>query len=148
MFQSSCLKVSVSVQLLKGQCVLSAVWIQRDLQHRCGQARPPPPQHSWPQPAGGCGGAGADRRCRGQQGHHCALTAAGLNPSCSKSHQHLCSCCLIDRSSVPDVPLFQIMNHFSVPFTILKYSATSRGLQSIGQAEPETEFHITLETYR
>ncbi|XP_078029066.1 intermembrane lipid transfer protein VPS13C isoform X7 [Epinephelus lanceolatus] len=42
----------------------------------------------------------------------------------------------------------QIKNHFSVPFTILKYCPTSRSLQSIGQAEPETEFHIALETYR
>lgn len=42
----------------------------------------------------------------------------------------------------------QIKNHFSVPFTILKYCPTSRRLQSIGQAEPETEFHVTLEAYR
>ncbi|XP_054866363.1 intermembrane lipid transfer protein VPS13C isoform X4 [Amphiprion ocellaris] len=42
----------------------------------------------------------------------------------------------------------QIKNHFSVPFTILKYCPTSRSLQSVGQAGPETEFHITLETYR
>ncbi|XP_071346078.1 intermembrane lipid transfer protein VPS13C isoform X2 [Trachinotus anak] len=42
----------------------------------------------------------------------------------------------------------QIKNHFSVPFTILKYCPTSRSLQSVGQAEPETEFHVALETYR
>nr|XP_046254686.1 vacuolar protein sorting-associated protein 13C isoform X2 [Scatophagus argus] len=42
----------------------------------------------------------------------------------------------------------QIMNHFSVPFTVMKYCPTSRSLESIGQAEPEKEFHITLETYR
>ncbi|XP_025764030.1 vacuolar protein sorting-associated protein 13C isoform X7 [Oreochromis niloticus] len=42
----------------------------------------------------------------------------------------------------------QIKNHFSVPFTILKYSPQTRALQVIGQAEPETEFHVTLETYR
>ncbi|XP_053190317.1 intermembrane lipid transfer protein VPS13C [Scomber japonicus] len=42
----------------------------------------------------------------------------------------------------------QIKNHFSVPFTILKYCPTSRSLQTVGQAEPETEFHIALETYR
>ncbi|KAM6950364.1 intermembrane lipid transfer protein VPS13C [Lycodopsis pacificus] len=42
----------------------------------------------------------------------------------------------------------QIKNHFSVPFTILKYCPTSRSLQSVGQAEPEREFHIALETYR
>ncbi|XP_068584903.1 intermembrane lipid transfer protein VPS13C isoform X2 [Cebidichthys violaceus] len=42
----------------------------------------------------------------------------------------------------------QIKNHFSVPFTILKYCPTSRSLQSVGQAEPEKEFHIALETYR
>uniref|UniRef100_A0A3B4TYL0 Vacuolar protein sorting 13 homolog C n=1 Tax=Seriola dumerili TaxID=41447 RepID=A0A3B4TYL0_SERDU len=41
----------------------------------------------------------------------------------------------------------QIKNHFSVPFTILKYCPTSRSLQSVGQAEPEKEFHVTLETY-
>uniref|UniRef100_A0A8D3DRE7 Vacuolar protein sorting-associated protein 13C n=1 Tax=Scophthalmus maximus TaxID=52904 RepID=A0A8D3DRE7_SCOMX len=42
----------------------------------------------------------------------------------------------------------QIKNHFSVPFTVLKYCPTSRSLESIGQAEPETEFHVALETYR
>ncbi|XP_074513317.1 intermembrane lipid transfer protein VPS13C isoform X9 [Sebastes fasciatus] len=42
----------------------------------------------------------------------------------------------------------QIKNHFSVPFTILKYCPTSRSLQSVGQAEPEKEFQIALETYR
>uniref|UniRef100_A0A3P9AR25 Vacuolar protein sorting 13 homolog C n=1 Tax=Maylandia zebra TaxID=106582 RepID=A0A3P9AR25_9CICH len=42
----------------------------------------------------------------------------------------------------------QIKNHFSVPFTILKYSPQTRALQVIGQAEPKTEFHVTLETYR
>ncbi|XP_068186348.1 intermembrane lipid transfer protein VPS13C isoform X2 [Antennarius striatus] len=42
----------------------------------------------------------------------------------------------------------QIKNHLSVPFTVLKYCPTSRRLQSIGQAEPEREFHIALESYR
>ncbi|XP_029283566.1 vacuolar protein sorting-associated protein 13C [Cottoperca gobio] len=42
----------------------------------------------------------------------------------------------------------QIKNHFSVPFTILMYCPSSRSLQSIGQAEPEREFHISLATYR
>ncbi|XP_074521688.1 intermembrane lipid transfer protein VPS13C isoform X2 [Halichoeres trimaculatus] len=42
----------------------------------------------------------------------------------------------------------QIKNHFSVPFTILKYCSNSRSLQIVGEAQPETEFHIPLETYR
>ncbi|XP_041649214.1 vacuolar protein sorting-associated protein 13C isoform X2 [Cheilinus undulatus] len=42
----------------------------------------------------------------------------------------------------------QIKNHFSVPFTILKYCSLSRSLQSVGLALPETEFHIPLEAYR
>ncbi|XP_076592336.1 intermembrane lipid transfer protein VPS13C isoform X4 [Chaetodon auriga] len=42
----------------------------------------------------------------------------------------------------------QIKNHFSVPFTIMKYCPASRSLQSVGHAEPERELHITLETYR
>ncbi|CAJ1049975.1 vacuolar protein sorting-associated protein 13C isoform X3 [Xyrichtys novacula] len=42
----------------------------------------------------------------------------------------------------------QIKNHFSVPFTVLKYCSTSRSLEAIGQAQPETEFHIPLEAYR
>ncbi|KAM4592302.1 intermembrane lipid transfer protein VPS13C isoform 6-T6 [Odontesthes bonariensis] len=42
----------------------------------------------------------------------------------------------------------QIKNHFSVPFTVLRYCPTSRSMQSVGQAEPETEFHVNLETYR
>ncbi|XP_062417923.1 intermembrane lipid transfer protein VPS13C isoform X3 [Pungitius pungitius] len=42
----------------------------------------------------------------------------------------------------------QIKNHFSVPFTILKYCPASRSLQSIGQAEPQQEFHMALEAYR
>ncbi|KAM3877457.1 intermembrane lipid transfer protein VPS13C [Diretmus argenteus] len=42
----------------------------------------------------------------------------------------------------------QIKNHFSVPFTILKYCTTSRSLVTIGVAEPEKECHVALETYR
>uniref|UniRef100_A0A8C3A3N4 Vacuolar protein sorting 13 homolog C n=1 Tax=Cyclopterus lumpus TaxID=8103 RepID=A0A8C3A3N4_CYCLU len=42
----------------------------------------------------------------------------------------------------------QIKNHFSVPFTVLKYCPASRSLQSVGQADPEREFHIALESYR
>ncbi|XP_058486199.1 intermembrane lipid transfer protein VPS13C isoform X3 [Solea solea] len=42
----------------------------------------------------------------------------------------------------------QIKNHFSVPFVVLKFCPTSRSLQSVGQAEPEREFHVTLESYR
>uniref|UniRef100_H3CXZ0 Vacuolar protein sorting 13 homolog C n=1 Tax=Tetraodon nigroviridis TaxID=99883 RepID=H3CXZ0_TETNG len=42
----------------------------------------------------------------------------------------------------------QIRNHFSVPFTILKYCPTSGSLQGVGESEPDTEFHITLDTYR
>ncbi|XP_054626113.1 intermembrane lipid transfer protein VPS13C isoform X2 [Dunckerocampus dactyliophorus] len=42
----------------------------------------------------------------------------------------------------------QIKNHFSVPFSILKYCPTSRSLQSLGHAHPEKEFHIPLDTYR
>lgn len=43
---------------------------------------------------------------------------------------------------------FKIRNHFSMPFTIMKYCPTSRSLQSVGEAEPDTEFHITLDAYR
>ncbi|XP_023187860.1 vacuolar protein sorting-associated protein 13C isoform X6 [Xiphophorus maculatus] len=42
----------------------------------------------------------------------------------------------------------QIVNHFTEPFTILKYCPASRTLQSIGTAEPEREFHVDLEAYR
>uniref|UniRef100_A0A3B3ZUH9 Uncharacterized protein n=1 Tax=Periophthalmus magnuspinnatus TaxID=409849 RepID=A0A3B3ZUH9_9GOBI len=42
----------------------------------------------------------------------------------------------------------QIRNHFSVPFTVLKYCPSSRDMQPLGQAEPEKEFHIPLEAYR
>ncbi|XP_043958536.1 vacuolar protein sorting-associated protein 13C isoform X2 [Gambusia affinis] len=42
----------------------------------------------------------------------------------------------------------QIINHFTEPFTILKYCPASRTLQSIGTAEPEREFHVDLEAYR
>ncbi|CAL8243628.1 unnamed protein product [Lota lota] len=42
----------------------------------------------------------------------------------------------------------QIKNHFSVPFTILKYCNTSRRMVEIGVAEPEKEFHVALESYR
>lgn len=30
----------------------------------------------------------------------------------------------------------------------MKYCPTTRSLQVVGQANPETEFHITLEAYR
>ncbi|XP_039984071.1 vacuolar protein sorting-associated protein 13C [Xiphias gladius] len=42
----------------------------------------------------------------------------------------------------------QIKNHFSVPFTILKYCPASRSLQIVGEAQPEREFHVALDTYR
>ncbi|XP_036442421.1 vacuolar protein sorting-associated protein 13C isoform X5 [Colossoma macropomum] len=42
----------------------------------------------------------------------------------------------------------QIKNHFSVPFAILKYSSELGGLVNIGVAEPEKEFHVTLDSYR
>ncbi|CAB1338810.1 unnamed protein product, partial [Coregonus sp. 'balchen'] len=42
----------------------------------------------------------------------------------------------------------QIQNHFSVPFAILKYCPTSRGLVNIGLAEPEKESHVALDSYR
>ncbi|XP_072235878.1 intermembrane lipid transfer protein VPS13C isoform X2 [Leuresthes tenuis] len=42
----------------------------------------------------------------------------------------------------------QIQNHFSVPFTIMRYCPTSRSMQSVGEAQPEREFHVNLETYR
>ncbi|GAA6110095.1 vacuolar protein sorting-associated protein 13C isoform X2 [Tachysurus ichikawai] len=42
----------------------------------------------------------------------------------------------------------QIINHFSVPFAILKYSPDLGGLLNVGVAEPEKEFHVTLDSYR
>ncbi|XP_061878990.1 intermembrane lipid transfer protein VPS13C isoform X1 [Entelurus aequoreus] len=42
----------------------------------------------------------------------------------------------------------QIKNHFAMPFSILKFCPKSRSLQSLGQAHPEKEFHIPLDTYR
>ncbi|XP_070411206.1 intermembrane lipid transfer protein VPS13C isoform X2 [Nothobranchius furzeri] len=42
----------------------------------------------------------------------------------------------------------QIKNHFSIPFTILKFCHESMSLRSVGTAPPEKEFHITLDTYR
>ncbi|XP_060923538.1 intermembrane lipid transfer protein VPS13C isoform X1 [Limanda limanda] len=42
----------------------------------------------------------------------------------------------------------QIKNHFSVPFTVLRFCPASRGLERVGQAEPGREFHVALETYR
>ncbi|KAK3562082.1 hypothetical protein QTP86_027175 [Hemibagrus guttatus] len=42
----------------------------------------------------------------------------------------------------------QIINHFSVPFAILKYSPELGGLVNVGVAEPEKEFHVTLDSYR
>ena len=44
--------------------------------------------------------------------------------------------------------LFQIKNHFSVPFALLKYCSVSRSMVEIGVAEPEKEFHVALESYR
>ncbi|XP_017333077.2 intermembrane lipid transfer protein VPS13C isoform X1 [Ictalurus punctatus] len=42
----------------------------------------------------------------------------------------------------------QIKNHLSVPFAILKYSPDVGGLLNVGVAEPEKEFHVTLDSYR
>ncbi|XP_057687593.1 intermembrane lipid transfer protein VPS13C isoform X2 [Corythoichthys intestinalis] len=42
----------------------------------------------------------------------------------------------------------QIQNHFSVPFTVLKFCPSSRDLRPVGVACPEKEFHIPLDAYR
>ncbi|KAF7703592.1 hypothetical protein HF521_022599 [Silurus meridionalis] len=42
----------------------------------------------------------------------------------------------------------QIKNHFSVPFAILKYCPDLGGLVNVGVAEPDKEFHVTLDSYR
>ncbi|XP_077376530.1 intermembrane lipid transfer protein VPS13C isoform X2 [Festucalex cinctus] len=42
----------------------------------------------------------------------------------------------------------QIQNHFSVPFSVLKFCPSARSLQPIGLAHPEKEFHIPLDAYR
>uniref|UniRef100_A0A3Q3D817 Vacuolar protein sorting 13 homolog C n=1 Tax=Hippocampus comes TaxID=109280 RepID=A0A3Q3D817_HIPCM len=45
-------------------------------------------------------------------------------------------------------PLQQIHNHFSVPFSVLKFCPSARSLQPVGLAHPEKEFHIPLDAYR
>uniref|UniRef100_A0A4W4GIM2 Vacuolar protein sorting 13 homolog C n=1 Tax=Electrophorus electricus TaxID=8005 RepID=A0A4W4GIM2_ELEEL len=42
----------------------------------------------------------------------------------------------------------QIKNHFSVPFAVVKFSPEMGGLLNVGVAEPQKEFHVTLDTYR
>ncbi|XP_066557958.1 intermembrane lipid transfer protein VPS13C isoform X2 [Amia ocellicauda] len=42
----------------------------------------------------------------------------------------------------------QIKNHFSVPFAIVKYSAQTKGLEFVGEAEPEKECHVPFDSYR
>ncbi|MGH0128136.1 UNVERIFIED_CONTAM: hypothetical protein FKN15_033577 [Acipenser sinensis] len=42
----------------------------------------------------------------------------------------------------------QIKNHFSIPFTIYKFSMKTRSLEPVGEAEPEKEFHVPLDSYR
>ncbi|XP_076880007.1 intermembrane lipid transfer protein VPS13C isoform X2 [Brachyhypopomus gauderio] len=42
----------------------------------------------------------------------------------------------------------QIKNHFSVPFAVLKFSPELGGLVNVGTAEPQKEFHVSLDSYR
>ncbi|XP_077476237.1 intermembrane lipid transfer protein VPS13C isoform X2 [Stigmatopora argus] len=42
----------------------------------------------------------------------------------------------------------QIRNHFSVPFTVLKWCPDARDLRAVGVARPKEEFHIPLDAYR
>ncbi|XP_051920113.1 intermembrane lipid transfer protein VPS13C isoform X3 [Hippocampus zosterae] len=42
----------------------------------------------------------------------------------------------------------QIHNHFSVPFSVLKFCPSARALRPVGLAQPEKEFHIPLDAYR
>ncbi|MGH0128064.1 UNVERIFIED_CONTAM: hypothetical protein FKN15_036109 [Acipenser sinensis] len=42
----------------------------------------------------------------------------------------------------------QIKNHFSIPFAIYKLSMKTRSLEPVGEAEPEKEFHLPLDSYR
>ncbi|RXM97983.1 Vacuolar protein sorting-associated protein 13C, partial [Acipenser ruthenus] len=42
----------------------------------------------------------------------------------------------------------QIKNHFSIPFAIYKLSMKTRSLEPVGEAEPEKEFHVPLDSYR
>lgn len=78
----------------------SAFGLQRDLQHRRGQAGPPALQHPRSDAAGGSVSSAADRRCRGQQGYHRPLTTAGQTRHrlCNRNrHNQSCSlsvhCC-------------------------------------------------------
>lgn len=81
----------------------SSLRIQWDLQSRCRQTGSPSLQHPWSDAAGGGFCAASDWRCRGQQGHHCPLAAAGLNrkhaqtspQSSLKNQQPLLSNCVV-----------------------------------------------------
>ncbi|XP_073508834.1 intermembrane lipid transfer protein VPS13C isoform X3 [Phyllobates terribilis] len=42
----------------------------------------------------------------------------------------------------------QIKNHFSVPFTVYKFVANAKLLESIGVCKPDEEFHVPLHSYR
>ncbi|XP_075713818.1 intermembrane lipid transfer protein VPS13C isoform X2 [Rhinoderma darwinii] len=42
----------------------------------------------------------------------------------------------------------QIKNHFSVPFTVYKFVANPKLLESIGVCKPDEEFHVPLHSYR
>ncbi|XP_015199108.2 intermembrane lipid transfer protein VPS13C isoform X2 [Lepisosteus oculatus] len=42
----------------------------------------------------------------------------------------------------------QIKNHFFIPFSIYKYSLQSNSLELVGEAEPEKECHVPLDSYR
>lgn len=42
----------------------------------------------------------------------------------------------------------QIKNHFSVPFTVFKFVANAKLLESIGVCKPDEEFHVPLHSYR
>ncbi|XP_068131864.1 intermembrane lipid transfer protein VPS13C isoform X2 [Hyperolius riggenbachi] len=42
----------------------------------------------------------------------------------------------------------QIKNHFSIPFTVLKFVANAKLLEVIGVCKPDEEFHVPLHSYR
>ncbi|KAG2470896.1 VP13C protein, partial [Polypterus senegalus] len=42
----------------------------------------------------------------------------------------------------------QIKNHFSITFAIFKFSVKTKSMDFVGEAEPEKEFHVPLDSYR
>ncbi|XP_041074256.1 vacuolar protein sorting-associated protein 13C-like [Polyodon spathula] len=71
-----------------------------------------------------------------------------LRPACLTLEARMHQTEPLTAAVTVDAIIIKIKNHFSIPFAIYKFSMKSISLEPVGEAEPEKEFHVPLDSYR